>query len=1647
MPDQIQFKVPGRVTSPRPPDSVPGIATFEATQSFQIRPPTRGDADYVSLESKPDALLELEFEDGTKRYIRADQFARDLETGGRTRAAEESGGVIVIPASLGGITRGDSEMLAALRLLDVSPWDPVIDQIAETGAELGARKIAAYFENKLNAGMYRITDPRELGPEITEQLPSVPEKPILLLLHGTASSTAGSFSKLAGKPEWEQFHRDYDRILALEHHTFSLSPIQNAIAAAKLLPKGASLHLLSHSRGGLVGELLCLTDIKSNQLEDFRSRLPEDAREQADELKELADLLRERQLRIERFVRVACPSRGTLLASDRVDLYFSLLLKVLEFVPALHESLPYAVFKATFLKLIQMKAEPKHLPGLEAMRPESPFIALLNRPDLSTQADLAIVAGRADGFSLSLRGLVRLASAAFYREPNDFVVNTEAMYWGMHRANGAFYFPDQGGDVSHFNYFENERTRKQIGAWLNRDAQRPPNQFIDITLRLRKDLTFPMWRGEDKRPVLICIPPALGTYLKDQRGRVWLELPGLLPGDLDSLTHLDRLSIDGVIPRRSRRLLESLDGSFSIVPFDYDWRKPLEDSANALADRIRAESKKLKDSGRALSILAISSGAMVLDRLSGNTDLWDELKPQIARMLVLGNPAQAANHIKSILDGKAELLKLLQLVDGRDTDKIASIFNELPGLREMAASVPKAREDAFYIVGRDPADESTWNGSKTWFLNAAHGNVADHQIAFDAIRDVLATGKTTQLANKPFPAAVHEAVPRLYPSPFEILDAAFQADPDAATESPLIINAFVTHGHLRTAKFPVAVGHYQEDVVVSAEKVLDEQLGGGLSARFKIDRYPGPDGTSLVLEVEGAKPPGALVIGLGEVGRITAEKVRAGMTGVALDLALARKQTTGRTVDELVSVGISSVLLGTYGGNALSVRNSIAAILDGIVQANRTLRSAIPSGQVRIDQVEFVELYEDLAIQAARELTRLEERLREYADDGVVLHAERYLRHSPGGQFHRPASPYESGWWRRIEIAQKNGYFAFTSLTDRARAEKRDEKRQPGLVDGLVAETIATTAYDEDLSATLFELLLPNDLKEQMRDQTNVIFVVNETSAGYPWELLAQRSRKGVRPLSTQFGLLRQFTTRIFRQNVHSTRQLTAFVVGDPMNSHAELQSAQREAAEVAKILSDCHYDAKLLQRATASAVFRQFFARDYRIVHLAGHGQYDKDKLRNGVILSEGNFFTAAEMRQKQIIPELVFLNCCYLGAHREEDKKGLRDRRPNDLAASLAGELINMGVKAVIAAGWAVDDDAALTFATTFYKEMLIHGEKFGPAVLKARQETHRQHPGSNTWGAYQCYGNPDFSLLASEPQESLSGTADLDFVARQECLDRVRSINAAASGAKPAQIAELTVELERIESGVPVDWLDGELLSLVAGAYGSLGSFEQAIDSYRRALSDQKGTAAVKAVEQLANLLDRWGKKQPPAKQIDFWKEAGQLLDRIREWGPNYERLALSGALNKRMAFAEKPLNLELLNKAVGYYDEASNLYQRLQGEPYSYTIFNSIPLKLILSKSDHPFDRTKATQDIEAAMAATLKKAERTREIWDRVGEPDGLLLKYLLEGTLAQHQCEVAAKYKLVLDAATDLEKASILGQIELLSPHFEDVKALGSCLG
>ncbi len=129
-------------------------------------------------------------------------------------------------------------------------------------------------------------------------------------------------------------------------------------------------------------------------------------------------------------------------------------------------------------------------------------------------------------------------------------------------------------------------------------------------------------------------------------------------------------------------------------------------------------------------------------------------------------------------------------------------------------------------------------------------------------------------------------------------------------------------------------------------------------------------------------------------------------------------------------------------------------------------------------------------------------------------------------------------------------------------------------------------------------------------------------------------------------------------------------------------------------------------QQVTSVKALHRLLNGDWRVVHIAAHGDFTDDPTTTGVVL--GNLrLTPNVFSKMSVIPDLVVLNACHLGRVLTG---------ANRVAASVGRELLKAGVRAVVVAGWAVDDTAARSFSEHLYTELLT-GSDFGSAVSGAR------------------------------------------------------------------------------------------------------------------------------------------------------------------------------------------------------------------------------------------------------------------------------------------------------------------------------------------
>src|SRR5690606_6548957 len=209
------------------------------------------------------------------------------------------------------------------------------------------------------------------------------------------------------------------------------------------------------------------------------------------------------------------------------------------------------------------------------------------------------------------------------------------------------------------------------------------------------------------------------------------------------------------------------------------------------------------------------------------------------------------------------------------------------------------------------------------------------------------------------------------------------------------------------------------------------------------------------------------------------------------------------------------------------------------------------------------------------------------------------------------------------------------------------------------------------------------------------------------------------------------------------------------------------------------------------------------------------------------------------------VFINCCFLGRINPYAEAYSANRFK--LAANIGTQLIENGVKAVIVAGWEVDDSAALAFAEVFYDRMLA-GYNFGDAVLEARQHVYNKYNYTNTWGAFQCYGQQHYTFGLNRS----GGGQDWVYHITQEAENDLENLLSRTEVAF-YDPADLLTELRCISKAInEARFMQAEMRQKEAQAYMELNDYETAIGLYDTLFKNENARFDVTALENYQNMV---------------------------------------------------------------------------------------------------------------------------------------------------------------------------------------------------
>jgi len=1072
----------------------------------------------------------------------------------------------------------------------------------------------------------------------------------------------------------------------------------------------------------------------------------------------------------------------------------------------------------------------------------------------------------------------------------------------------------------------------------------------------------------------------------------------------------------------------------------------------------------------------------------------------------------------------------------------------------MAVNTPcgvREESERLKMVGTSRGDGTvTWESGRIpgiggfYYMPAEHGDLPATREHFPALTELLVSGATAALATQP-PAvrALLQPLPLVYDAGPPTADDAEAIErgvmggslrAQVAPRPRRRLEVTVRAMDLRFLLEPIMVGHYEQDAIAGPESLIDrELLQGDLTERRSLGLYAGQRGAVVVaLRMprdrlrSRTSLAGAVVTGLGpydgalSLAELT-ESVRFGVLRYLLQVI----DVLGEDEREL---SLATLLLGYNSSANLSVAASVEALVRGTLEANAKFQETSRLN-IRVARLDIVELYLDTAITAVYALRQMAPVLTALAErQGTLLVCNNELEQGEGVR-QRLFDGRNRSYWPRLMVTgiarsqdavgrqedEAGPHIAdrlrFLYIGQRARAESVVQQRQPGLVEMLVRQQIANPVWQDSFGRMLFQLMVPHDFKEAARQLERVVLVVDAYTANLPWELMLaddpDRGDDEAQPLAVRTPVVRQFSTARFRRQVRQVTSRSALVVGNPSTRDfgaafpdaagapgqqpAPLPGAEAEAEAVGAALAGLGYQVRSAIGADRSAadVLSELYNQPYRVLHVSGHGIYNlrhrDGRNRSGVLLSDGLLIGAAEIAAMETVPELVFLNCCHLGQIDSVVRDG------NRLAASVARELIEIGVRCVVVAGWAVNDDSARVYALAFYEHLFQKRQAFGDAVFEARRRLWNTAPSDITWGAFQAYGDPAWLADPQADGGALAETTGL-YASPEELLDALASVRADLSRrtgrlSERAAQAEVQCVEQLLQTRTPPAWATLPALQSALGAtWRDLGRFEQARQAYLAAIQaeDASGRVPIRDIEQLAYVEARladeraeqeFGEKtgapggpESAAQLLDLALTRLDGLERLTAAGAephaavappfNAERSMLHGSIWKRkagllarevLATAQRRGNgrrQEIRRDAeamAAALENAVAAYRRGEGTPGDSRFMPKSALNRLALQALMPWDA--AGREAAIALAQRCRQEAQERQarnpsLWGAMMQPDALLVERLLDGSLGQPNGQAA--YDALAQAYTEtlaevsLKPAqvdSIVSQMELLS--------------
>jgi len=645
------------------------------------------------------------------------------------------------------------------------------------------------------------------------------------------------------------------------------------------------------------------------------------------------------------------------------------------------------------------------------------------------------------------------------------------------------------------------------------------------------------------------------------------------------------------------------------------------------------------------------------------------------------------------------------------------------------------------------------------------------------------------------------------------------ADPSKVTVHITLIGGGITN-----AKTPIAIGaRYDGLAFAGPTAAFDRMLGGWLTRAVDIGIIGSALGQIFTINFaqyhksKGLKAKNLILAGMGEPGRFAQDSLQLLISNIVV------------TVKSLGEHEFASTLIGTR-RKEMSVPDALRGYLQGILDGHERLRAIAQTDQPdreALQRVTALPLNVSLVHRKDKDGTigrTIEDELNSIIESGLFKQLALTVTH---GNPVKNDDGTDDGTTRQTDDTSADALVTFMRVT-RSKGGTRPVLDRPAgspvakplLIDpfpselfqfSAVSELAVVPQRDQEVNAYLLrdsaarltrdeteegdharlgtyfaDTIIPEDFRKFTEGPAQLSLEVDETTANYPWEMIAQKRFATTSFVSRTIAVSRQFRSLLSPPPISPptlNNVLKVLVIADPAPDPLGLPYARREGLAVVDVLEKARiawmgrYDIKvevrigppggdeqakqmlnalnrkgswLRARPCDPLELAMLIVSDQQdIIHYAGHGLADPATGQTGWVFAPNCVLSAKEIFRVRQVPRLVFANACFSAVTSDSDE--MRKHM-----SGLAQAFFARGIPNFIGAGWKVNDACAEECARWFYARLMglrAPNESTcgsGPGTIGESLRAGRQHafelkPASSSWGAYQHYGNPNDRLTA--------------------------------------------------------------------------------------------------------------------------------------------------------------------------------------------------------------------------------------------------------------------------------------------------------------